>query len=69
MWIQCCVCKRIRQEGQWIAPDRLGVNGTPVSHGYCPECAARAFEQVRAWKHELKTLKEEKPKLARCSSA
>ena len=36
MTVQCCVCKRIRDEGQWTKREDLG-NGM-ISHTYCPQC-------------------------------
>lgn len=47
MVIQCCVCKKFRQEDRWLHLDEVVYQGGPISHGYCPECAARAFEAVR----------------------
>ena len=53
MLVQCCVCKRVRKGGAWVKmrppPDREG----GVSHGYCPACAAKAFEQVRHMKRGI----------------
>lgn len=48
MVVQCCVCKRRRQGNRWVdhkqnpEPDAK----TVVSHGYCPECAAKAFREI-----------------------
>ena len=49
MVIQCCACKRVRQENRWIEvnePERVSQH---ASHGYCPPCADKAtaeFERV-----------------------
>lgn len=54
MTVQCCVCKRVREGKAWYVtnlPERaLG----PVSHGYCPVCAARAYEELRAEAQRIK---------------
>ncbi len=42
----CCVCGRLAQGKHWIhaAP----ADPSRVSHGYCPECLARALREARA---------------------
>lgn len=37
--VQCCVCHKIRVEGQWYGP----VPRREASHGYCPVC----FEEAK----------------------
>jgi len=32
----CCVCRKIKQEGQWLG-DKVSI-GQKVSHVYCPSC-------------------------------
>ena len=48
MLIQCCVCKKFRRNGQWHAGARLAEHDGRISHSYCPECAERAFEELKA---------------------
>ena len=52
MIVQCCVCKQVRNEKGWVPPDRQA-SVKDISHGYCPECAQRAFEAIRRY-HALK---------------
>lgn len=58
MQVQCCVCKRVKKkEGRWERvkhPENVGSN---ASHGYCPRCAAKALEEVRAQSGFLKGLR------------
>lgn len=45
----CAECKKIRdKDGQWHEPEvYIGQHSnTQFSHGYCPECAKRAIEEV-----------------------
>lgn len=45
----CCCCKRVRDDtGYWNQIDTYLSNHTnaSLSHGYCPECAAKAFEDL-----------------------
>ncbi|MFA5125267.1 MAG: hypothetical protein WC473_05615 [Patescibacteria group bacterium] len=46
MIVQCCVCRRVRLSGvsgvSWA--EQAIPPGEDVSHGYCPECAAKAYE-------------------------
>jgi hypothetical protein len=46
MIVQCCVCKKFRQDGTWTNPNNLVADGQSISHGYCPECAENAFAQL-----------------------
>jgi len=49
MIVQCCVCKKVRDDGKWTRLDDAPIPDTnDVSHGYCPECAANAFAQLAA---------------------
>lgn len=53
MIVQCCVCHRVRDEGDWV--ESLAVlDQSKISHGYCPRCAAQAYEQVRQHLREVK---------------
>ena len=40
MIVQCCVCQRIHEEGQW-RNDPPGSES--VTHTYCPKCAKEAL--------------------------
>lgn len=45
----CCVCKKIRnEEGKWQQIESYISNHseTKFSHGYCPECAKKAMQEV-----------------------
>jgi len=44
----CATCKRVRNEsGHWSQIDTYLYEHTnaSLSHGYCPECAAKAFQE------------------------
>ena len=47
MVIECCVCKRMRADGRWVHRDDPGPADADVSHGYCPECARKAFKEIQ----------------------
>lgn len=49
MVVQCCLCKRIRDQHRWVEEPARGLASENVSHGYCPTCAAKAFAEVRAF--------------------
>lgn len=36
MTIQCCVCKRVKNEDQWVG--KVLHSTLNVSHSYCPQC-------------------------------
>lgn len=61
MLIQCCVCKKIRQEGRWVPDGKPVEDAGRVSHGYCPACAARAFEEIRIWERVFGASKGREP--------
>ena len=46
MVIQCCVCKKVRVNGQWRDVSIRRIEDM-VSHGYCPRCAEAAFAEIR----------------------
>ncbi|MDZ4859270.1 MAG: hypothetical protein SGI88_09805 [Candidatus Hydrogenedentes bacterium] len=47
MIVQCCVCEKVREDGQWFALGKpVNHHETLVSHGYCPGCAAEAFGEL-----------------------
>ena len=49
MTVQCCMCKRVREQQRWVDPGFNTVDITDISHGYCPVCAAKAFAEIRAY--------------------
>lgn len=49
MVVQCCVCKKIRVDGEWRETDADRPNPAEASHGYCPNCADDAFREVREY--------------------
>lgn len=58
MEVQCCVCKRIRKDDHWVRPARTeAVNAAAMSHGYCPRCASKVLEDIRAQGGLLKGLR------------
>ena len=36
MTVQCCVCKQVHVEGEWVWHERTPIDY--VSHSYCPPC-------------------------------
>ncbi|MCP4642653.1 MAG: hypothetical protein GY851_19565 [bacterium] len=47
MIVQCCVCKKVRQRDEsWRALEQALPDKAAVSHGYCPVCAAKAFDEI-----------------------
>lgn len=47
MKVQCCVCQRVRTPEGWAETPKPKAIREHVSHGYCPQCAAKAMEEVR----------------------
>jgi hypothetical protein len=45
MTVQCCKCKRCREDGQWSAPAPELLQGN-VSHTYCPVCADECYIEL-----------------------
>lgn len=37
---QCCVCKRVFEDGRWVPPRPEHLEDENVTHGYCEECSA-----------------------------
>lgn len=46
MTTQCCVCKKILSEEQWIQPEEEFDVHSHVSHGYCPECLVDVDREI-----------------------
>lgn len=47
MYVQCCVCKRIRVDGQYRLPFPGEMSGE-IAETYCPRCARETLERIRA---------------------
>ncbi len=45
MTVQCCVCKKVKEDNQWV---RRAVQ-TPgaISHSYCPHCLELSLQAMR----------------------
>lgn len=41
----CCVCQRVKEEHGWVRI--AGLVASRLSHGYCPECYAKAMDAMR----------------------
>ncbi|GMU92264.1 MAG: hypothetical protein AMXMBFR4_13220 [Candidatus Hydrogenedentota bacterium] len=46
MIVQCCVCEKVREGGQWFLLSKPVQMDETISHGYCPDCAAEAFGEL-----------------------
>ena len=55
MIIQCCMCDRVRKNDKWTALRAPMKDKYSVSHGYCPECAEKAFAKIREMGIEKET--------------
>jgi hypothetical protein len=51
MIVQCCSCKKIRKGSRWITMRTLPETPMRISHGYCPECAAKVYAEIRSAAH------------------
>jgi len=47
MFVQCCVCKRIRVDGKYRLP-WPGELGGEVAETYCPRCAEETLARIQA---------------------
>jgi len=45
MTVRCCVCHKVREQGQW--KDRPEERSDAVSHTYCPHCLGQSLEQMK----------------------
>jgi hypothetical protein len=43
---QCCQCKRICVDGQWVYPRLYQLAGVEISHGYCEACFAATIQSI-----------------------
>jgi len=46
MTVQCCRCKKLRIDDQWIRP--RGAQDAQPSHTYCPLCLETTIAEFRA---------------------
>ena len=46
MFVQCCVCKRIRVDGQYRLP-WPGELSTEIAETYCPRCAQETLTRIQ----------------------
>jgi hypothetical protein len=44
MTVQCCKCKRVHQDGCWLAEQPP--NDVPVTHSYCPICEDECYIEL-----------------------
>lgn len=51
MKVQCCVCQRVRTPDGWVETRKPNALREHVSHGYCPQCAAKAMDELRSFHH------------------
>ncbi|MBN2712093.1 MAG: hypothetical protein JXR97_06605 [Planctomycetes bacterium] len=47
MFVQCCVCKRIRVDGEYRLP-WPGELTNEVAETYCPRCARETLQRIRS---------------------
>lgn len=45
MVVQCCVCKKIRLNSEWVKPSKEQLYNEKISHTYCPACAHKALTE------------------------
>lgn len=43
---QCCVCKRVHDDGRWVAPEPEVLDTEEITHGYCDECSKDFLKSV-----------------------
>lgn len=44
MTVQCCKCKRVREDGRWHPI--LQTPGGDISHTYCPICLSECLAEI-----------------------
>lgn len=47
MFVQCCICKRIRVDGEYRLP-WPGELGSEIAETYCPRCAQETLRRIQA---------------------
>ncbi|MEK7653517.1 MAG: hypothetical protein AAB358_03490 [Patescibacteria group bacterium] len=45
MKVQCCYCKKFRQDGEW-GEDPRPESKEDVSHGICPPCSEKVLAEI-----------------------
>lgn len=60
---QCCACRKIFRDGEWVALDDHGLGLDPerveITHGYCDDCA----RELRASAQKVHALLDPEPTL------
>ena len=46
MTVQCCKCKKVRVDDEWVRPG--GAPDANTSHTYCPVCFEMTISELRA---------------------
>ena len=49
MTLQCCVCKKVKEQGSWKFEDRTA--RADASHTYCPPCLKSSIAAMKAERH------------------
>lgn len=60
MKVQCCVCKRVKEDGLW--GNAMELPRREVSHTYCPKCLEDATAEMHA---ELLTVRRTELRFSR----
>lgn len=55
---QCCECRRVWQDDQWVVVPEEQLDGLDVSHGYCDECFIKQMKII----HDLEKVARAKTK-------
>lgn len=45
MTIQCCVCKKVKDDGQWVRD--AAKHPSAMTHTYCPHCLEASLNAMR----------------------
>lgn len=43
---QCCECKKIWIEGEWVEPVTGQLENQDITHGYCEECFVKQMQII-----------------------
>ncbi|MDO8669317.1 MAG: hypothetical protein Q7K65_03420 [Candidatus Buchananbacteria bacterium] len=52
MVTQCCVCKKVKITAEVWQFGSTAEAGQEISHGYCPSCAEKVWEEIEKEKEE-----------------
>ena len=44
MTVQCCKCKKVHEEGEWI--ENQPADSAHITHTYCPVCAEACYMEL-----------------------